>query len=304
MHATRSVSLTIGAVVLLATAPKAVRAQLSDVIGTPAPTCVASIPDSLLATVPVYLQAELVDSASKPLLPGIDLMTQEVADSVRALLGATEGELPNAEPALTWRALEARLVVTLGHDGRVHSAVHLSEDHYRPDAAAGVLLARALAKVARNGQYFVIWPDGLALDSVVFRLEMRHPFVDGRGDVSTLTLRQAFALFSVRVPMSEPVVPTRVMHPEYADELWLNGVAGSLLMQFIVDTTGHAEMATVKDLWPSDRPRLTGDKGVFYERFRKAVVRSIALDRFEPARIGGCKVRQLVQMPFAFTLRH
>ena len=33
-------------------------------------------------------------------------------------------------------------------------------------------------------------------------------------------------------------------------------------------------------------------------------VRDIPDARFKPARIGGCRVRQLVQMPFGFTLRH
>jgi hypothetical protein len=303
MHSVRSISLSIGAVVLLANAPKVARAQATDTPPAPASSCLASIPDSLLHSVPVYLQAELVDSADRPILPGIDLLAQEVADSVRALLGAAADQLPNGEPALTWRALDARLDAVLHRDGRVHSAVHLSDDNYEQDSTAALLLVRALAAVATNGQYFVVWPDGLKYDAVAFRLEMHHPFVNGRGDVGTLNLRQAFALFAVRVPASEPVVPTRVLHPGYAEELQVNGVAGDLVMQFIVDTTGRAEMATVKDVWPSDRPRLTGEKGEYYESFRKAIVRSIARDRFEPARIGGCKVRQLVQMPFGFRLK-
>jgi hypothetical protein len=303
MHSARSISLTVCAFALLVNAPPVVRAQTSDVTATPAQSCLATIPDSLLRSVAVYLQAELVDSANRAILSGIDLLAQDVADSVRASLGATADQLPNAEPTLNWRALDARLDVVLRRDGLVHSAVHLSDDGNRPDSAAALLLARALAAVAKNGQHFVIWPDGLESDSVAFRLEMHYPFVNGRGDVGTLDLRQAFALFAVRVPTSEPAVAKRLRHPAYADELQAKGVAGDLIMQFIVDTTGRAEMATVKDVWPSDRPRLTGEKGQYYEAFRKAVVRSLPGDRFEPARIGGCKVRQLVQMPFGFRLR-
>ncbi len=303
MHSTRSISLAIGAVVLLTNAPRVARAQMSDAVAPPAPSCLASIPDSLLRSVAVYIQAELVDSTDRSLLPGIDLLTQEVADGVRASLGAAADQLPNAEPPLTWRALDARLDMVLRRDGHVHSAVHVSDGSYRPDSAAAFLLARALAAVAKGDQYFMIWPDASKSDSVAFRLEMRYPFVNGRGDVGTLDLRQAFALFSIRVPTSEPAVATRLLHPAYAAELQAKGVAGNLVMQFIVDTTGRAEMATVKDVWPSDRPRLTGEKGEYYESFRKAIVQSIARDRFEPARIGGCKVRQLVQMPFGFRLR-
>lgn len=303
MRSTRSISLALGAVALLVAAPAVARAQKNDMLAASASSCLASIPDSLLHSVPVYVQAELVDSANRPILPGLDLLTQEVADSVRMSLGATADQLPNGEPAVTWTALDARVDVVLRRDGHVASTIHLDSESYRPDSAAALLLVRALAAVTGEDGYFMVWPEGYRSDSVAFRLETYYPMVSSRGDVGTLRLRQAFALFSVRVPTEEPVVPTRRFRPEYAEELQMNGVAGNVIMQFIVDTTGRAEMATVKDLWPSDRPRLTGVKGEYYETFRKAVVRSIARDRFEPARIGGCKVRQLVQMPFGFRLR-
>jgi hypothetical protein len=303
MNPTRSVLLSIGCAVLFTAAPLVARAQETSAPRDSESSCLMSIPDSALRPVAVYVQAELVDSTERSILPGIDLLTQEVADSVRSSLGAAEDQLPSGEPAVTWRALDATLEAVVYRDGRFSSAVHQSEDSNRADTTAAHLLARALAAVTANGGYFMIWPDGFEADSVAFRLAMHHPLVNGQGIVGTLSLRRAFALFSARVPTEEPVEVRRRVRPRYPEDLPEKGVSGNVIMQFIVDTTGRAEMATVKDLWPTSRPRLTGDKGKYYEDFRRSVIQSIARDRFEPARIGGCKVRQLVQMPFGFRLR-
>jgi hypothetical protein len=61
-------------------------------------------------------------------------------------------------------------------------------------------------------------------------------------------------------------------------------------------------METVRDLWPADRPRLTGELGRHYRGFLAAATRAMKDARFEPARLGGCPVPQLVAVPFAFKL--
>jgi hypothetical protein len=267
-----------------------------------------SIPDSALRRVVVYVQAELVDSTDQPMLPSIDLLTQEVADSVRASLGAAARQLPDGEPTVTWRALGTSLLVVVRRDGRIASELPTSEfyssaDINRPDTAAVHLLTLAIAAMAADQRYYMVWPEGFERDSVAFRLVLHYPFVDGSGVSAPIQARQAFALFSVRVPKEERVVVKHQSTPKYPENFPEKGVTGDLIMQFVVDTTGRAEMTTVRDLWPPSRPRLTGEMGRYYEAFRRAVVQSIARDRFEPARIGGCKVRQRVEMPFGFKLR-
>jgi hypothetical protein len=295
-------SLSIGCVVLLAGASTVARAQY---ISAPdsASACLLSIPDSALLPVPVYAQAELVDSTDRPLLPGIDLLTQEVADRVRASLGATADQLPSAAPEVTWRALDGTLDVVLHRDGGVSSTVHRSEDFNRADTTAQQLLARALGVVAANGHYFMVWPEGFERDSVGFRVAMHYPMVNGQGVIGTLSLRQGFPLFSVPVPREEPVEVERNPKVEYPVWLIDRRVTGGVLLQFIVDTAGVADLSTVKDLWPASRPRPSGQTRQYYESFRRAIVRALPEARFKPARIGGCKVRQLVQMPFGFGLR-
>jgi protein TonB len=78
--------------------------------------------------------------------------------------------------------------------------------------------------------------------------------------------------------------------PRYPDMLRSANVEGEVLAQFVVDTTGRAEMNTFKVLKSS------------HDLFTNAVKSALANMKFYPAEVGGRKVKQLVQMPFVFGL--
>jgi TonB family protein len=78
--------------------------------------------------------------------------------------------------------------------------------------------------------------------------------------------------------------------PRYPDELRSRHIEGSVLAQFVVDTLGRPELATLKILRQTDLA------------FANAVRDAIPDMRFFPASIGDRPVRQLVQMPFEFSL--
>ena len=78
--------------------------------------------------------------------------------------------------------------------------------------------------------------------------------------------------------------------PRYPDMLRSANVEGEVLAQFVVDTTGRAEMSTFKVLKSS------------HDLFTNSVKSALANMRFYPAEVGGRKVKQLVQMPFVFGL--
>ena len=80
--------------------------------------------------------------------------------------------------------------------------------------------------------------------------------------------------------------------PRYPEGLRNEGVEGEVLVQFVVDTLGHAEMSTFK-VWKSTHPDFTD-----------AVRVALPQIAFAPAEVHGRKVRQLVQMPFGFCLRN
>ena len=78
--------------------------------------------------------------------------------------------------------------------------------------------------------------------------------------------------------------------PQYPADLRAMNIEGVVLAQFVVDTTGRAEMRTFKVLKASH--------GGFVEAVRDVVPRM----RFHPAEIHGHRVRQMVQQPFEFRL--
>ena len=78
--------------------------------------------------------------------------------------------------------------------------------------------------------------------------------------------------------------------PRYPETLRAAGVEGRVVALFIVSYRGLVEKGTIKILH-SDNPL-----------FEDAVKSALGRMRFVPAEIGGEKVRQLVQMPFLFTL--
>jgi protein TonB len=78
--------------------------------------------------------------------------------------------------------------------------------------------------------------------------------------------------------------------PRYPEVLRSSGVEGKVIAQFVVDEQGRAEEGSLRFL--------RSDNQLFEDAVRVALSRM----RFIPAEIGGVKVRQLVQMPFVFTL--
>ena len=78
--------------------------------------------------------------------------------------------------------------------------------------------------------------------------------------------------------------------PRYPDMLRSANVEGEVLAQFTVDTTGRADMSTFKVLKST------------HDLFTNAVRAALPNMKFYPAEVGGHKVKQLVQMPFQFSL--
>ncbi len=78
--------------------------------------------------------------------------------------------------------------------------------------------------------------------------------------------------------------------PAYPDMLRSAGIEGQVMAQFVVDTTGRADMSTFK--------ALKSDNDLFTTSVKNALTRM----RFLPAEVGGRKVKQLVQQPFQFSL--
>ena len=95
--------------------------------------------------------------------------------------------------------------------------------------------------------------------------------------------------FEFQVEQAVRIAPGSA-HPSYPAMLKSANVEGEVLAQFVVDTTGRAEMGTFRVLKSS------------HDGFTQAVRSVLPFMRFIPATTGGRKVRQMVQHPFTFAL--
>jgi len=79
-------------------------------------------------------------------------------------------------------------------------------------------------------------------------------------------------------------------NPKYPSMLESSRVEGSVLAQFVVDTSGRADMSTFKILQASN------------ELFGSSLKSVLPSWRFYPAEAGGHKVKQIVQLPIKFAV--
>ena len=78
--------------------------------------------------------------------------------------------------------------------------------------------------------------------------------------------------------------------PIYPPELLTKGIEGSVLTNFVIDTTGRADTATIEILQPAHK--------LFVESVRTAIPGM----RFSSATVQGRKVRQMVEQRFQFRI--
>jgi protein TonB len=88
--------------------------------------------------------------------------------------------------------------------------------------------------------------------------------------------------------LDDPVQPISIPTPRYPPVLQSAGIAGRVELQYVVDTTGHAEPASFKVL-KTTHP-------AFVEPAKEAITKGV----FKPAKFKGQPVRQLVQQAISF----
>jgi TonB family protein len=221
----------------------------------------------------VYGVLEVPDDSSRSLAIYLGTLLQEISQSFTppdsmALLGSYS------------------FTLALHKDGTL-TDVRPVEDHI-PSLLAEAMI-HAVDSVTRRGGIGPVF-----LDLKVDPLPLRMAFQLGRKPSETGVLFYhmrfpAYFEFEIEKPaLSVPGNPT----PPYPEELRLANLEGEVLVQFVVDTLGRADMRTFRILGP---PRV-------YREFAVSVIKTLPKMRFTPAEIRGCKVKQLVQLPFAFKL--
>lgn len=109
--------------------------------------------------------------------------------------------------------------------------------------------------------------------------------VGGTGAVPTVT-GETFLDSQV----DDPVQPINIPRPRYPPVLQQAGVSGRVELEYVVDTTGHAEPRTIRIISSTNA------------QFEAPARESISKGVYKPARIRGQAVRQLVRQAISFTI--
>lgn len=211
--------------------------------------------------------------------------------------------------ALWFQARRLRLAIELDCDARVLRA-HPSTERYgllmltiaqRKSAGAGLfspmlteptsLLERRILAMRpttrRLARVTVYGGSTLAVAALAFACSLQSDTMGPRPKPIAVTDNMTFREFQVE--KTAELLPSNVA-PLYPDQLRASNIEGNVVAQFVVDTTGEPMVPTVRVIERTD------------DRFVASVRETIPKLRFSPAEVGGRKVKQLVQMPFTFSL--
>jgi TonB family protein len=89
-----------------------------------------------------------------------------------------------------------------------------------------------------------------------------------------------------------PAMVRRAVAPTYPPAMLRNRVEGEVLVQFVVNESGVADMSTF---------RVVRSTNIEFTEAAKAAIQAT---RFSPAKLNGNSVRQVVQQPITFALRN
>ncbi|MGH7720365.1 MAG: TonB family protein [Gemmatimonadaceae bacterium] len=179
-------------------------------------------------------------------------------------------------------------------DGAPATAGEFDVDVFLPESLEGIEVYSGPATIPSE----LMWIQGAGRCGVIAVWSRLDPPARRRraGD-RTVAAELAALVDSLKVYTADQVdTPARpdtaaLAQPAYPDSLHTVGIAGSVVAEFVVDTTGQVELDTFNAV-SSTHPR-----------FAEAVRRAVATAKFTPALLDGRRVRQLVQLPFRFDVR-
>lgn len=106
-------------------------------------------------------------------------------------------------------------------------------------------------------------------------------------DTSSLSLTAAYLESELDMPAERDPMSSAPMYPEV---LRSNGIEGHVVAQYVIDTTGYADVASFRVMDTS------------HPLFTSAVRDALPGMHFRPAELSGKRVRQIVQQEFKFVI--
>ncbi|HEU5480947.1 MAG TPA: energy transducer TonB, partial [Candidatus Tumulicola sp.] len=243
----------------------------------------------------------VVHDTSRAILAQVDLLGWRIVQAVRASLGASGTSVPPGDSFGKWplpiRHLPFDIVVRHNRRGSWRMGAAADSDAASPALTA--LYERALGTIPPDS-IWMIWPEGYAPDSLVFRLDLVAFGQPGRLMPDKTSL---MAVFSATGVAERPALQRQHLYATYPADARRMRIIGNLLLQFVVDTTGRADTQTIRVLRPTPAQVDSSEYPHYLREFIDAARSAIARDRFTPARVGRCAVRETVQLPVSYTFR-
>jgi hypothetical protein len=280
-------------------------AQATPAVATaPSRSCLASIPPEMLKRVVVSAALTMTDSKRYEVPPVAANLLQLLVDRVTVASGATPGVIPQGEPGIPWVSVGRGLLITWHRDGKLAWRLEDEPDPVEPHGAkTAMLIAKALDDAQAAGETFMAWPREFREDSVEMRIGFVRPEIDEKGKVHPIEDKVAVPMFTVASPREKRVRVRKWPPQHYPQRLHELGIEGDVMMRFVVDTMGHADVLTIHDVsslrsWETSAAFLD-----FHREFVATAREMIMQARYTPQETGGCKVRQVVQQPFGWRMR-
>lgn len=293
--------------VLLLASPPMLRAQFSVVNGTARSGCLSSIPADSMVPVLVYVTADPAapvgrarrsrPRADSSMLPNVAVIAQAVAEQIRSMLGERGDTLPSGAPKISWRSLDAPVIVGAWRDGRLSSRV----ERDTADTSGSSLLTRAFA-AARAAGVGVVWSDS-TVDSLVFDLSLTAPVVTHSHSVLAQHDPIQVPAFTLAIPWIESEQLQHPVSPEYPRDALMESAQATIYFRYVVDMLGRVDPRSVREgrdmAWLPPTLYLHD----FYTKFVQAARVALLQWKFRPARVGGCPVAVSVAQSFMFRVR-
>lgn len=272
--------------------PAIVQLMLGRAVGQLSPVVVSAAADADPRMVAFYERARL---GRGRFLTAADIERRgytRMTDILRAVPGMMTLPRPNSRTGARMRATRQAPLVWL--DGTPLGSSEFDLDSFDPRAYAGVEIYSGPATVpaefagntlmSSSGGVIVLWTKR----GQVTPRRVRQPREASARLIHDLVARgEAFGPEDVDEPARQADAGAAIK-PEYPDSLLRNGVGGSALVEFIVDSTGAVRLDTF------------GVIATSHPLFADPVRSAVAAHRYIPAQLAGRPVAQVVMLPFVF----
>ena len=232
----------------------------------------------------------------------LDLVSEHIAEQVRTALGGASAIVPKVDSLVTWQntSFELPLVLVLRRD---QATTWRAEPNVSPTQSKLLAVYLDVLHKMAPDDLWIVWPKNFAPDSLVLRLYVAPPdsstYWPGVGGRKP---ELQIALFSstIGVVPKTSALPDHQGQARYPVDAERHGVTATVIMQFVIDTAGHADSATITNVKPAGGTFNFPNAERYYREFVAAARQAVLATTYHPAQVGSCRVRQLVLAPYTF----